>query len=280
MSQTIEIHTKQVVEGNDLFHFLQSRMENVSGVQKSETGFYFYKENESLRGVDFWKESYGYELRTTILSTDADYEVAKYIIMYCINFIADAKFYVDEELVKKQNVISLFENNSFVNDAQLVKTLVVHQEETITFFGPKGEFYIGSNVLQKVESTIDGWAERLEQLLLKVQYHLPPSESDNVMETQSDSSEEKKVLKLVNRNVSYILKKYDYLIFIKDETVSSIDNMIFITNTILNQNLPNTWELIDEYTIIAPALSNEEYDTLVERLLQFDCREEFEKVNL
>lgn len=276
MSKTIEIHTNQTIEGNDLYHFLQDRIENVNGIQKSEEGFYFFKEKESLRGVDFWKENYGYELRTTILSTAADYEVAKWILRYCINFVADAKFYFEEELISKQNVVSLFENNSFNDDAQLVKTLVTHHQETITFFGPKGEFYIGSNVLKKVKSTIDGWEERMEQLLLKVQYHLPPSESDQVMETNNETNEERKVLKLVNRNVSYILKKYDYLIFTKKPEISTMENMVFITNDILNQNLPKTWELIDEYTIAAPALSNEEYDVLVERLLGFDCSGEFE----
>lgn len=277
MSQTIEIHTKQTIEGNDLFHFLQDRLENVKGMQKSEEGLYFYVENESLRGVDFWKETYGYELRITILSNVADYEVAKWILRYCINFVADAKFYFEEELIKKQNIVFLVDDNSFIEDAQLVKTLVTHHQETITFFGPKGEFYIGSNVLQKTESIIDGWEERMEQLLLKVQYQLPPSESDQVMETNNETNEERKVLKLVNRNVTYILKKYDYLIFTKNGNETSMENMVFVTNEDLNQNLPETWELIDEYTIAAPALSNEEYDVLVERLLGFDCREEFER---
>jgi hypothetical protein len=276
MSQTIEIHTKQTIEGNDLFHFLQDRLENVKGMQKSEEGLYFYVENESLRGVDFWKETYGYELRITILSNAADYEVAKWILSYCINFVADAKFYFEEELIKKQNIVFLVDDNSFIEDAQLVKTLVTHHQETITFFGPKEEFYIGSNVLQKVESTNDGWEERLEQLLLKVQYHLPPSENDEVMATNNEAREERKILKLVNRNVTYILKKYDYLIFRKDGNVTSMENMVFVTNEDLNQNLPETWELIDEYTITAPALSNEEYDALVGKLLGFDCREEFE----
>lgn len=275
MSQTIEIHTKQTIEGNDLFHFLQDRLENVKGMQKSEEGLYFYVENESLRGVDFWKETYGYELRITILSNVADYEVAKWILRYCINFVADAKFYFEEELIKKQNIVFLVDENSFIEDAQLVKTLVTHHQETITFFGPKDEFYIGSNVLQKVESANDGWEERLEQLLLKVQYHLPPSENDEVMATNNEAREERKILKLVNRNATYILKKYDYLIFRKDGNVTSMENMVFVTNEDLNQNLPQTWELIDEYTIAAPALSNEEYDVLVERLLGFDCSGEF-----
>lgn len=279
MSKTIEIHTKQTINGNDLFHFLQDRLENVNGIQKSEEGFYFFKEEESLRGIDFWKETYGYELRTTILSNTADYELAKWVLVYCINFVEDAKFYVDEEFIKKENVISLLESNSFTDDAKLIKTLTELHQEAITFFGPKGEFYVGTKVLEKIESTRNGWEDRLEQLLLKVQYHLPPSESDTVMESKNDSNDERKVLKLVNRNVTYILKKYDYLIFTKDSNINSMENMVFVTNDVLNQNLPNSWELIDEYTIAAPALSNEDYDALVSNLLEFDCREEFESVN-
>lgn len=274
MSQIIEIRTKQLIEGNDLYHFLQGRMDDIHGIQKSETDFYFFKENESLRGVDFFKESYGYELRTTILSTSSDYDIGRWVLIYCINFIKDVQFYLEEELYKSKDVISIIENNTFATHAQLIKTLISHQQEAITFFGPKGEFYVGQHVLRQVDSTKEGWEHRLQQLLLKVQYHLPPSESDAVME--SNHKEEIKLLKLVNRNVTYILKKYDYLIFTTAESTSSLDDMVFITNDILNQNLPKTWERIDEYTIVAPALSNMEYDSLVKKLSVFDCKGEFE----
>lgn len=275
MSQIIEIHTKRVIDSNDLYHFLQGRMELLQGVQKSDAGYYFYQDKTSIRGVDFWKAAYGYELRITILASLSDRKIASWILIYVINFVPDAKYFVEEEPVKSKDIVSCLEKNSFSDDATLLKTLVEHNDSTITLFGPKGEFYIGSSVLQKIESHKEGWQERLQALILKVQYELPPSESDTVLESGED--ENKKIFKLVNREVSYVLKKYDYLIFIKDETVSTFENMVFITNEILNQNLPKTWELIDDYTIFAPALSNEEYDMLLEKLMGFDCSGELER---
>ena len=52
--------------------------------------------------------------------------------------------------------------------------------------------------------------------------------------------------------------------------------MIFITNEILNQNLPENWKLIDEYTIVASAMSSTEYESLVHSLLQYDCKGDFQ----
>ena len=50
--------------------------------------------------------------------------------------------------------------------------------------------------------------------------------------------------------------------------------MILITNDILNENLHESWERIDDYTIIASRLDKEEYGNYVSRLKEFDCKEE------
>ncbi len=269
MSQTIEIHTKQKIETNDLYHFLQDRMELLLGEQKSEDVFYFYQDKKSIRGVYFSKETYGYELRLTILSSNADRQIAFYILIYFINFVREATYVLESETTKSQDIMERLENDTFTDDAALIKTLVKHEGSPFTFYGPKGEFYIGPMVLQKIQCDKEGWEERLQILVVKVQYELPPSESDTVLEMGDE--EEKKILKLVNREVSYVLKKYDYLIFTKNKKVATFENMIFITNEILNQHLPENWSIIDEYTIVAPALTNEEYNLLIDNLLDYDC---------
>ncbi|WP_100615378.1 hypothetical protein [Confluentibacter citreus] len=274
MSQIIAIHTARTIDANDLYAFLQGRIEQLQGEQKSEDGFYFYQDISSVRGIDFWKEAYGYELRTTILSNQADRNIGRWILNYFVNFVPDSTYFLEGEPVKSQHIASLIEKRTFGEDAILIKTLVEHDASTMTLFGPKGEFYIGPSVFLKIESDKEGWQERLQALILKVQYELPLSESDTVLESGGES---RKILKLVNREVNYILKKYDYLIFTKDDTISDYGNMIFITNEVLNQHLPNNWLLIDEYTIVAPALSNEQYESLVRNLLEYDCREAFEK---
>lgn len=50
--------------------------------------------------------------------------------------------------------------------------------------------------------------------------------------------------------------------------------MVIVTNEIVNKNLPKTWELIDDFTIVAPSLTNEDYQELVTKLLPFDCKAE------
>lgn len=142
MSKTIEIYTKETIDTDDLYRFLQSNLLEIKGEQKSETGFYFFINNQSHRGVDFYKEEYGYELRMTILSSEADYQIAEAIWEYFSLFVKDAQFLENDEKINRSSFFD-FKANAFTKDADLVKILVNHHQETITFFGPKAHFMLG-----------------------------------------------------------------------------------------------------------------------------------------
>lgn len=271
MSKTLEIQTSEPIDANDLYHYLQHRIENIVGIQKSETGFYFYKDQYSTRGIDFFKEDYGYEVRVTALSNAADYEILNEIIRYFLHFRRDAKYMLDDEPIK--DILHFdFQQGGFSEDASVISTLVNHHQSEVTLYGPKGEYYIGPKVLKNINTETADWEKRLEDLILKIQYHLPESESDNVL--SMGDGENQKILKVVSRKVNYILKKYDYLIFHQTENENSVENMVIVTNEIVNQNLPKNWELIDDFTIVAPSLTNEDYQELVTRLLPFDRKAE------
>ncbi|MGV0941061.1 hypothetical protein [Empedobacter sp. ULE_I140] len=268
MSQHIEIHTQQLIDPDHLYYYLEATLGSINAIKKSDEGLYFYIQDQSTRGVDFWKENYGYEIRCTSMSSQADYSIAKVLVQYFLDFQKSAVILFDNEPWKYNNVEKL-RFNTLESDANIIKMMVQLNNETITLFGTQRQFHIGVNVLNKLQPEVEGWDQRLMDLFLKVQYHLPESESDQVMMIGNDE-ETKKEVKLVNRSTNYVLSKYDYLLFSDEETNGTIDNMVLVTNDVLNQNLPEKWELIDEYTVVAPSLTVEEYLLLKEQLKPYN----------
>ena len=275
MSQHIEIYTNQAVDPNELYYYLETKLGEIKGVKKSEVGLYFYIQDKSTRGVDFWKEDYGYEIRCTSMSSQADYSIAKMLVQYFLDHQKSATFLFDHEPWKEKNVEELH-FNSLESDANLIKMMMQINNETITLFGTQRKFHIGTEVLNKLQTETEGWEQRLMDLFLKVQYHLPKSESDQVMMIGNDE-ESKKEVKLVNRSSDYVLSRYDYLLFTDENNADDINKMILVTNEVLNQNLPKSWNLVDEYTIVAPSLSIDEYAQLMEILKPFNQIHELNK---
>lgn len=274
MSTIIEIHEKEDIDFNDLYRYLQMRNANIVGEMRTEDLVYFYRDKFSTRGVDISKKDYGYEIRMTILSNASDYYTAVYLMEYFKNFRRKAKIIYEDET--RKDIYNLFTDDiiaeNFTRDANTVKLLVQVEGHTISFFGPKGEFYIGTNVLKSIDFDKEGFEERLENLIKKVQYELPEDENPTVMAIVNDEDNEK-IIKMVHNSSNYILKQYDYLIFNKSDEAEEFEDIIFVTNDILNQHLPAKWQLIDEYTIVAPALEREEYLDLVQKLIPFNQRD-------
>src|SRR5690625_3520813 len=90
---------------------------------------------------------------------------------------------------------------------------------------------------------------------------------------KTKKNREEVILKLIAENVQYVIGKYDYILFTTEDELD-LENMIVITNDILNQNLHENWKRIDDYTIVAPRLNKEEYAEYVSRLKKYDCKEE------
>ncbi len=61
------------------------------------------------------------------------------------------------------------------------------------------------------------------------------------------------------------IDKYDYILFPKNES-----EIIAITNDTLNTILPESWQRVDEYTIVAPILSEDEFEKLVAQAEKLD----------
>lgn len=273
MGYYIRFNTTAKVDVTDMYQFMQAQLGPVIGEERQD-GYYFYVMGQSARGVDFYPEGTGYEVRLVVLSSIADTQIATTIVKYFKLVCRDTRYFINEEpwLNGNPNEIPYPE---FAEDAQMIKALIEEDANVLTFFGPKEQFYIGPWVLSQLHVNQTGWEQRLHELILKVLYGLPNYTPTNVMEMGDDTDTQ--LVKLVAPGFDYILKKYDYLIFLTSPETTDLDSMLFVTTETLLAHLPNTWTRVDEYTVIAPKLSTEAYSTLVQNLWPYDCKDELKK---
>lgn len=266
MSQTIEIHTQSTIDFEKLYDFLQKSDKAVVGSGRSENMVYFYSNGYSTRGIDVSKKNIGYEIRLTTLANTADYKLANDVVLFFKIHVPGSVIIFDDNEVFTVNVFLTNNlNNYFKRDAELVYQLAMQHQTPITLFAAGNEYYLGRYVFSKIHMDEDGWELRLEALIQQVLYKLPKSESDNVL--QIGQRDESKIAKLVTAHVSYIIKKYDVLLFNKSKDSNHINDLLFLTNDILNENLPTSWERIDDYTIIAPELGWDVYSEYVNMMI-------------
>ena len=79
-------------------------------------------------------------------------------------------------------------------------------------------------------------------------------------------------MKLLTNEVDYIIDKYDFILLQTTE-----EQPIMITNEILNSMLPSNWQLVDEFTIVAPITSQDEWNKLLTNAKKQDLFESFMK---
>lgn len=271
MSVLHRIITDKEIDPDVLLGSLQNTYPQVEGRDEGEGVLYFYLDQESCRGVNLSKTDYGYELRTTIMSDDMDYRLANEIATIVWQ-VTEATI-VDEDDEAVVQPMEVFPKSRYYKmilaDAQLIHLLSGPPEnKQITLFGPLCQVYFGPRThkyFKKHEGSHSALAYEMIKMMIKVQYQLPKSDSDTVM--QLGEGKGKKILKLLTRECSYIIRLYDYVLLLIKENNDSMDNMVAISNDVLNTILPASWELIDEYTIVAPRLQASEYDALVARAL-------------
>lgn len=278
MSQIFVIYTSGELVKEDLFHAINYDIPNLKGVQKSEELLYFYAEGTSIRGIDFWKTEKGFELQLNAMSSLDDYRIVGSILKYFrVNYnhknIKDLSYGIDGEPKSLEEIWfwAAEKEYDFESDALHVKLMSEITESPVTIYGPKRAIHIGSYTLKMIGAGKEGWEKRLKAQILKILYKLPENEDNNVMALKK-SEDEEIILKLIAPNTNYILDKYDYLCVTTDTDDLDFQNMIFFTNDILNKNLPQNWERVDDYTIVAKALNPDEYFELNERLKIFDCK--------
>jgi hypothetical protein len=281
MSVLHYIKIKQPVNFTILQKIIERTLADVLYHQRSETLCYFWIDGASTRGVDVSLEEENWiELRNTGFSSKEDYVLTNELANSICN-LYEGKLYVDNEdfdedvddislqyLPKEHPLFAPDEMESMpLNDTAVVRAMIMQLKQTITLFCPIRKVHFGTETLSKLSDKSDEELTMiLQQIILYVNYQIPDYEYGNVLET--GEGEDKKTLKLLANLSDCIIDKYDFILFQKND-----DKIIAITNDTLNTILPKSWERVDEYTIVAPILPENEFENLVaqaERLNQYN----------
>lgn len=254
MSKLIYLKANKSLDIDLLANSVAAVVPNLRGEKRSETLFFFWIEGASARGIDVSFESEQLiEFRNTICSNEADYhltnqlvELAQYLfggeLKNEASELVYLPIYTAEQIVKDMQ-----------SDAEMVQAMIAMQNKTLTLYGPQRKIHIGPRCLETLQQG-DHLATALNALILKVNYTAPEVTYGNEMETTLDGQQV--VLKLVSNQAPCVLDKYDYVLF-EDEDVYIVlkpDDLIRI--------LPETWSLLDEYTLYAPVLKDSDFEAL------------------
>jgi len=274
MSITHEIHTEKYLDIDNVISTL-SRADNTLQVQNQGKGIYhFYSNGKSTRGVDLSKEDYGYEIRNTVLSAAADFEIANQLgKIVCLQ--TEGKVYTEEEEEADPNM--LFSSNDIQRireqEASVVLALL-NDGKPISFYGPVRQFHFGERLAQTLSQYKNNpakLADEMERIALNVQYKYPDYGTNNILRTTKN--EEEIFVKVISHSSHYVLGKYEYLILSHEKQEE--EGLLMLTNNDLIGILPHQWELLDEYTIHAPALEEQCWKQLLEAARPLNCFNKF-----
>ena len=244
--------------------------ENIKFEQRGEKTYYYWINFKSIRGVDVSIEDNFIEIRNTILSNQTDYSLTRILVENIIE-LTNGKLLDEEE--NEIEIKSLFKNEEIKKfELEDCKHILMFSEihEDIAIFGPIRQIHFGNRIHEKLKKLNDEDLKcEMFKIALNVQYNIPNYEFGNIMEV-GNNEDDKKKMKLLTGKYDCLIDKYDYILINQDD-----EKPIMITNAILNTILPNSWELVDEFTIIAPTLNETEWLKLVENSKKYDEFENF-----
>lgn len=237
---------------------------------KHDNIYYYWVPDKATRGVDVTIEDDLIEVRNTILSNTNDYELTK-LLIWEILAITHGKVYNEENEEVMGDVI--MSKKAIEKNISGEKDVIVHftdKGEVISVDGPVRKVHFGKRVMKELRQSNNNSIEsfQLLDLICKVNYNLPIYEDGMVMEVIDKKSGEPKYMKLITGKENLIIGKYDAVLF-NDE-----GKVVMLSNELLNTILPHEWELVDEYTIIAPILEERSWLKLLEAARALDISSE------
>lgn len=278
------IKTKKDFSFEVLISALKKEYDIIQFEQRSPVLCFMWMEDFSTRGVDVSMDEVNWiELRNTILSNDVDYQLTE-LLATAICSLFDGNLYQynenfdeetdapDKEYLKAN--LPLFEedfiNKQFQEDVGTLGAFIAAQKGAFGIWGPKKEVQLGPNFYGTMsDKTQSEQAEIVLKKMLEVNYAYPNFPYGNFMSTGEGSDMIK--LKLISNAGDYMITKYDFIVFQKNETES-----IMLTNDTFNTILPDSWRLLDEYNVLAPQLTEEEFEQLKQRADALNEEEKFE----
>lgn len=234
---------------------------SIKVIRYSGVEYLYYVDKYSTKGVHIELTNKGYAIRNTVFSNKADMQLTNTLSTILSNLFKTP--IVNEEELPLLGK-SIFQPEEFENlmlcDAQSIIALSEHVED-LTLFGPLEMVHLGKDTAQKLsilKNNPQQLVTYLEALFLKVNYELPFKTLKPTLEIKTKSGQ-KWIAANYIPSENWVLKKYDLL------CLPNIDEMVLITNKNLNSVLPPNWKLIDEYTIVAPKLSDFEFQELLQK---------------
>jgi hypothetical protein len=239
----------------------------MNGVQCSDRGqgtYYLWIEGKSTRGFDLTIEYGKIEIRNTIMSNRFDFQLTNQIISEIINRIGGE---VKTDEGRKIKDFPIF-TNEYIEKVELGDCLTIYsmigQGNDLTLYGPNRTVHFGKTIHKRfIGLDQEMIKDKMMDLMLFVNYRIPDYEYGTII--QVGKEDDKKIMKILTNSDDCIIDKYDYILIHLEKS-----NPIMITNEILNSILPGQWELVDEYTIVAPKLPESEWNELIRISKEFD----------
>lgn len=271
MSVIHNIVYKKQLDVSKLDKFV-STIDGATYENRGEDVLYFWIAGKSTRGFDITFEQGYIEVRNTILSNKHDYDLTNKIVAEILSLTDGIVIDEDEEQISN---FPLFDNDRIaemeIHDCKTIQ-LLSKEHEDIAIYGPIRIVHFGKRLHQQFhELNEEQLKDKMFNLILDVNYKLPNFEYGNIMQI-GDTDEDKKTLKLLTNKADYIIDKYDYILINKGEDEQP---PIMITNAILNTMLPSNWTLVDEFTVVAPMTTENEWNKLLTTAEKYDLTEEF-----
>jgi hypothetical protein len=152
-----------------------------------------------------------------------------------------------------------------VKDCELIQTLSKERED-IAIYGPTRKVHFGKRLHDSFKQfSGQQLKEKMFDLIVRVNYEIPDFDYGNNIMQVGNSEDDKKIMKLVTNKADCIIDKYDFILLNTDD-----EKPIMITNQILNTMLPSNWTLVDEFTVVAPITSKDEWEKLLNTAKQYD----------
>lgn len=268
MSITIKAITSSKLDWNSFFQELRNKdlREDIRCINREPT-YQFYSHPYSTRGVELTEEQDGYEIRMTAGCNAADYLLANTIARK-LKKDTNANFFDEDE--REIYVGILFYDGTIAEktygDVEIIQSLIPKHQE-ITLFGTIREFNIGKVFGKKImdlSGDNHAMAYKFSKLFLNAQY---PSDEfaafANIMKVTRKDGEEV-LVQIFSNAQSMIIEKVHTVQFVLN------DKTLYLNPKHLIQFLPDSWQMLDEYTIAAKQLSDEEWGAFFYSMLPFD----------
>lgn len=270
MSVIHNILTKKSLDVSKLNDYVLT-IDNATFEDRGEGVYYYWIEGKSTRGFDITIEDDVIEVRNTILSNKPDYDLTNKVVEKIITLTDGLLLNEDDEQV---NTLPIFDNDRIteteLQDCEHI--LVLSKEiEDIEIYGPIRKVHFG----KRLHDTFKHFSglqlkEKFFDLIVKVNYQIPDFEYGNILQV-GNNEDDKKIIKLLTNKVDCIIDKYDYILLDKSD-----ENPLMITNEILNKLLPSNWTLVDEFTVVAPITSKDEWERLLTMAKLYDQFDTFQ----